>query len=62
MGLKRIELKFVLIDEDTEAVQCVQKTTWAGLDKQQVLFVEKHLLMSQFAMNKEAGELLAGTA
>lgn len=59
MGLKRIEAKFVLIDEDTEKVQCVSETTWTGLDKVQVLFVEKHLLMSQFAMNKEAGELLA---
>ncbi len=62
MGLKRVEVKFVLIDEDTEKVQCLQETTWAGLDKGQVLFVEKHLLMSQFAMNKEAGEILAAAA
>lgn len=59
MGLKRVEVRFVLVDEDTEVTQCVQKTTWAGLDKQQVLFVERHLLMSQYGMNKEAGELLA---
>lgn len=62
MGLKRIEMRFVLIDEDTEATQCVQKTTWAGLDKQQVLFVEKHLLLSFMGINREAGELLAAAA
>jgi hypothetical protein len=62
MGLKRVEVRFVLVDEDTEAVQCVQKTTWAGLDKQQVLFVEKHLLLSMIGINREAGELLAAAA
>lgn len=62
MGLKRIEVKFVLIDEDTEQVQCVQETTWTGLDKQQVLFVEKHLLLSLIGINREAGELLAAAA
>lgn len=59
MGLKRVEVRFTLIDEDTEVTQCVQKTTWAGLDKQQVLFVEKHLLLSLIGINREAGELLA---
>ncbi len=59
MGLKRVTVTFELVDEDTEAVSCTQETVWRGLDKQQVLFVEKHLLMSHFGLNKEAGEILA---